>query len=186
MVIATIVFRLVIIYLIKEDHTIPTRNIERISHLISTAALFIFMMLFDNVNIINLFILNHNNTDLQFYKYVAKKLTDFERPRTQAQYDQSFIIKLHVLSILNAYAYLYYTAFFKGSFKTYPGDMAQYQSIGILNNDVDEAMASMLPLTFQLVFILTAKTVLKMLYEFLMPYVYLRFVITLTIIYIIF
>ena len=47
------------------------------------------------------------------YKWLARKLTDWENYRTQTQYDDSYIIKLFGFQFVNSYASLYYIAFFR-------------------------------------------------------------------------
>lgn len=48
-----------------------------------------------------------------FYKYLGKKLTEWENHRTQTQYDDSLILKLFGFQFVNSYSSLYYIAFFR-------------------------------------------------------------------------
>eukprot|EP00794_Sanderia_malayensis_P006792 gene6792-7557_t len=53
-----------------------------------------------------------------FYKYLAKRLTEWENHRTQTQFDDSLILKLFGFQFVNSYASLYYIAFFRERTKT--------------------------------------------------------------------
>ncbi|XP_049525056.1 anoctamin-4-like [Dermacentor silvarum] len=48
------------------------------------------------------------------YGWVATRLTDLERPRTQRDYEYSFAFKMFLFTFLNNYSSLIYIAFFKG------------------------------------------------------------------------
>ncbi|XP_077492783.1 anoctamin-4-like isoform X2 [Amblyomma americanum] len=55
------------------------------------------------------------------YGWVAARLTDLERPRTQRDYEYSFAFKMFLFTFLNNYSTLIYIAFFKGRFSGDPG-----------------------------------------------------------------
>ncbi|XP_044757863.1 anoctamin-6-like [Coccinella septempunctata] len=56
------------------------------------------------------------------YKTVSKFLTDWENPRTQTQYDNSYMMKCFLFAFANNYTMILYIAFFKGKFFTHPGN----------------------------------------------------------------
>ena len=65
-----------------------------------------------------------------FFQIMSRKLTDFEHPRTQTDYENSYTFKMFLFQFMNYYSSLIYTAFFKGRFYTYPGD--QKSRIGFI------------------------------------------------------
>ncbi|XP_077552647.1 anoctamin-4-like [Haemaphysalis longicornis] len=69
-------------------------------------------------SLINLCIILSMN---RLYSWVATRLTDLERPRTQREYEYSFAFKMFLFTFLNTYSSLIYIAFFKGRFSGYPG-----------------------------------------------------------------
>ncbi|XP_072141111.1 anoctamin-4-like [Dermacentor andersoni] len=60
------------------------------------------------------------------YGWVATRLTDLERPRTQRDYEYSFAFKMFLFTFLNNYSSLIYIAFFKGRFSGDPGREAHW------------------------------------------------------------
>nr|XP_054926460.1 anoctamin-1-like [Dermacentor andersoni] len=58
------------------------------------------------------------------YGWVATRLTDLERPRTQREYEYSFAFKMFLFTFLNNYSSLIYIAFFKG--RSENGDTSYY------------------------------------------------------------
>ncbi|XP_072144438.1 anoctamin-4-like [Dermacentor andersoni] len=61
------------------------------------------------------------------YGWVATRLTDLERPRTQREYEYSFAFKMFLFTFLNNYSSLIYIAFFKGRFSGDPGREAHWR-----------------------------------------------------------
>lgn len=57
---------------------------------------------------------------LQVYKKMSLILTDYENPRTQTEYENSYAIKVFVFEFINFYGSLLYIAFFKGAFMGHP------------------------------------------------------------------
>ena len=55
------------------------------------------------------------------YNYAALLLTEFELPRTQQQFDDSYAFKVFCFQFVNYYSTLFYIAFFKDPFVGYPG-----------------------------------------------------------------
>ncbi|XP_017776100.1 PREDICTED: anoctamin-5-like [Nicrophorus vespilloides] len=103
------------------------------------------------------------------YTFLARKLTDYENPRTQSEYDKSFTYKQYILSFVNGYSVIYYTSFFKGTYFTYPGDREQYDNLGVLNSDVCAPFGCILEVSMQLAIILLGKNLFKSSLEVIIP-----------------
>ncbi|XP_045567855.1 anoctamin-2-like, partial [Salmo salar] len=58
----------------------------------------------------------------EIYGAVAVWLTELEIPRTESSFEQHLILKVFLLKFMNAYAPIFYVAFFKGRFAGRPGD----------------------------------------------------------------
>jgi hypothetical protein len=58
---------------------------------------------------------------LQIYAIAATKLTEWECPRTQSEFEARVTFKLYILQFVNYYSALFYIAFFKGRFTGRPG-----------------------------------------------------------------
>ncbi|XP_063715136.1 anoctamin-4-like isoform X2 [Symsagittifera roscoffensis] len=56
----------------------------------------------------------------RFYNVLAYKLTEFECPRTDSEFDNSYTVKMFVFQFVNYYSSIFYIAFFKGRFGGYP------------------------------------------------------------------
>lgn len=50
----------------------------------------------------------------QFYTFLALKLTDWECPRTQTEFDNSYTFKVYLFQFINYYSSIFYIAFIKG------------------------------------------------------------------------
>ena len=48
------------------------------------------------------------------YTWIALKLTEWERHRTQSQFENSFIVKMVIFQFANCYGTIFYTAFIRG------------------------------------------------------------------------
>ncbi|XP_055087468.1 anoctamin-2b [Periophthalmus magnuspinnatus] len=57
----------------------------------------------------------------EIYGAVAVRLTELEIPKTETNYEERLIIKAFLLKFMNAYAPIFYVAFFKGRFAGRPG-----------------------------------------------------------------
>jgi len=57
----------------------------------------------------------------RMYERIAYWLTEQELLRTQAEFEDSLILKMYLLQFVNHYASIFYVAFFKGKFIGYPG-----------------------------------------------------------------
>ncbi|XP_028981057.2 anoctamin-2b isoform X2 [Esox lucius] len=58
----------------------------------------------------------------EIYGAVAVWLTELEIPRTERDFEERLILKAFLLKFVNAYAPIFYVAFFKGRFAGRPGD----------------------------------------------------------------
>ncbi|XP_058882847.1 anoctamin-2b isoform X2 [Acipenser ruthenus] len=58
----------------------------------------------------------------EIYGAVAKWLTEIEIPKTEKSFEERLIVKSFLLKFMNAYAPIFYVAFFKGRFMGRPGD----------------------------------------------------------------
>ncbi|XP_030628238.1 anoctamin-2b [Chanos chanos] len=58
----------------------------------------------------------------EIYGAVAVWLTELEIPKTETNFEERLIIKAFLLKFMNAYAPIFYVAFFKGRFAGRPGD----------------------------------------------------------------
>ena len=54
---------------------------------------------------------------------VAALLTEFELPRTQQEFDDSYAFKVFCFKFVNYYATMFYIAFFKDTFSGHPADL---------------------------------------------------------------
>jgi hypothetical protein len=62
------------------------------------------------INLIFILIMNYAYTQL------ALKLTDWECPKTQTEFDDSYTVKVFLFQFVNYYSSLFYIAFIKGRF----------------------------------------------------------------------
>uniref|UniRef100_A0AC35F864 Anoctamin n=1 Tax=Panagrolaimus sp. PS1159 TaxID=55785 RepID=A0AC35F864_9BILA len=67
------------------------------------------------INLIFILIMNYAYTQL------ALKLTDWECPKTQTEFDDSYTVKVFLFQFVNYYASLFYIAFIKGRLSGVPG-----------------------------------------------------------------
>nr|XP_055046542.1 anoctamin-2b isoform X2 [Misgurnus anguillicaudatus] len=58
----------------------------------------------------------------EIYGMVAAWLTELEIPKTETNFEERLILKAFLLKFMNAYAPIFYVAFFKGRFAGRPGD----------------------------------------------------------------
>ncbi|KAF1372550.1 hypothetical protein PFLUV_G00266660 [Perca fluviatilis] len=58
----------------------------------------------------------------EIYGTVALWLTELEIPKTESNFEERLILKAFLLKFMNAYAPIFYVAFFKGRFAGRPGD----------------------------------------------------------------
>jgi anoctamin-4 len=99
------------------------------------------------------------------YRKIAIWLTNFENPRTQTEFEDSYAFKIFVLQFNNFYGSLIYIAFFKGKFFTQPGEG------GFLNlrTDVCDPSGCLIEVCIQLVIIMVGKQSINNFREYFIP-----------------
>ncbi|KAL3277538.1 hypothetical protein HHI36_012882 [Cryptolaemus montrouzieri] len=104
-----------------------------------------------------------------FYEDIARFLTDWENPRSQKEYDNSYLLKSFCFAFANNYTMVIYLAFFKGRFYTNPGDEKMYQIKGAYTAEVCSVMGCNTDLAIQVMFILGFKHIfIKCIMKFFM------------------
>ncbi|XP_071443817.1 anoctamin-6-like [Hetaerina americana] len=101
------------------------------------------------------------------YDKIAVWLTNLENPKTQSDYETSYTFKVFVFEFFNCYSSLFYIAFFKGRFYTYPGDSSLSNSF--LAQDTCDSGGCLSELFIQLVVIMVGKQLLNGFMEVFMP-----------------
>ncbi|KAF2902281.1 hypothetical protein ILUMI_03902 [Ignelater luminosus] len=95
----------------------------------------------------------------KWYGRISLWLTIRENPRTQAEFDNSYIYKLFILQFVNNYAAMSYMAFVKGKLYTYPGDMEESSFFSvIIKGDLCHPAGCIMGLSIQLAFIMFLKS----------------------------
>uniref|UniRef100_A0A914DUI3 Anoctamin n=1 Tax=Acrobeloides nanus TaxID=290746 RepID=A0A914DUI3_9BILA len=105
-----------------------------------------------SINLVFILIMNY------FYNWLAYKLTDWECPRTQREFDNSYTLKVFAFQFVNYYSSLFYIAFFKGRFLGVPGigDLHEVTIKGQRLEQCDPA-GCMVELVIQLFIIMVGK-----------------------------
>lgn len=145
-VIGTIVYRMVLMQVLYRVDSM--RPFAAIFTSITTAVL----------NLIVILIMSY------FYSYLALKLTDWEYPRTQSEFERSYTVKVFLFQFINYYSSIFYVAFFKGNFSGLPGR----RLLGLRPEDCDPA-GCMVDLVILLATIMFGKTVYNSAMEFFNP-----------------
>lgn len=114
-------------------------------------------------------------------------LTELELPRTQWEFDNSYVLKLFAVEFANNYGPLFYLAFLKvrvnakyiqyfffiyfqkGRMYTFPGDKKQWRDLAGLRGDVCNPVGCMVDLGIQLFTILLAKNFQRNVISLLIP-----------------
>ncbi|XP_030756919.1 anoctamin-5-like [Sitophilus oryzae] len=104
-----------------------------------------------------------------FYEYIALALTNQECHRTQSSYSNAYIFKSYALAFTNNYAALFYVAFFKGKFFTYPGDHKIWHYLGGVNTDICDASGCIIDLSILLIIIMTLKACISNIQQVFVP-----------------
>ncbi|CAG0891673.1 unnamed protein product [Cyprideis torosa] len=102
----------------------------------------------------------------QFYDRLAVKLTEWELPRTQTEFDDSLTLKIYLLQFVNYYASIFYIAFFKGRFIGYPG---KYIRLFGYRQEECSPGGCFVELCIQLAIIMVGKQALNSVMEMLWP-----------------
>nr|XP_047139556.1 anoctamin-7 [Hydra vulgaris] len=104
------------------------------------------------------------------YKWLAKKLTDWENPRTKSDFEKSFTVKMFWFQFCNTYSSVFYVAFFKNSyFVGWPGDRKHFMNENIRLEGCSE-QGCFLELSIQLVVLMGGQQLVRNIPEFVMPY----------------
>lgn len=103
------------------------------------------------------------------YKRLAFSMTEWENPRTQSAFEDSFVIKLFGFEFCNMYASLFYVAFFKNEiFTGWPG---KYTRIGQHRLEGCSDQGCFLELCIQMVVIMGGQQFLGNIVEIGWPYI---------------
>lgn len=120
------------------------------------------------INLLFILIMNY------FYNKLALKLTNWECPRTQSEFDNSYTFKVFLFQFVNFYASLFYIAFVKGRFAGIPGHPTDYADphevrIGNIRLEQCEAAGCMVELLIQLIVIMVGKQAINGFIEMAYP-----------------
>nr|XP_022921285.1 anoctamin-5-like isoform X2 [Onthophagus taurus] len=101
------------------------------------------------------------------YKYIAVWLVRFENPRTEQEYDNSYILKIYFLTFVNSFGVAVYIAFVKHRYAYYPGHESEdYHASGRC-----DPTGCAEHLCIHIFVVLLTKCVLKDLVNFLVTYI---------------
>ena len=100
------------------------------------------------------------------YTKIAIWLTDFECPRTETEYEDSFTIKMFLFQFVNFYSSIIYIAFYKGKFVGYPGN---YKSIAGGRQEECDPGGCLSELTMQLAVVMVGKQFINNVQEIAIP-----------------
>ncbi|KAJ8918004.1 hypothetical protein NQ315_011457 [Exocentrus adspersus] len=154
-IMGVIVYRLTIIILLHDttkDRKITTENTRMFAVVTGSFISVCFIITFKAI-----------------YTKVALWLTNLENPRTQYQYDNSYIYKNYALAFTNNYAVVLYIAFFKGRFYTHPGDKSLWTDVGAIGSDICDPTGCSLDLSIQVTMILFIKLFMNNFLQLLIP-----------------
>uniref|UniRef100_A0A0N5A9A2 Anoctamin n=1 Tax=Syphacia muris TaxID=451379 RepID=A0A0N5A9A2_9BILA len=145
-VVGVIIYRLVVVQLLYRQD-----NMQNYASIVtfSTAAM---------LNLIVILMLN------RVYTYIARKLTEWECPRTQADFDSSYTFKVFLFQVINYYSSIFYIAFIKGNISGVPGQTI----LGLQPEECDPA-GCMVELVIQLAIIMIGKQIINTFLELLLP-----------------
>ncbi|XP_043289044.1 anoctamin-4 isoform X2 [Venturia canescens] len=104
------------------------------------------------------------------YNRLALWMTNYENPRTQTEYEDSFTFKIFLFEFVNFYSSLIYIAFFKGRFYAHPGDAdARSSEFFRIKTDVCDPAGCLSELCIQLAIIMIGKQCFNNFVEILSP-----------------
>ncbi|OUC40182.1 hypothetical protein D917_04297 [Trichinella nativa] len=147
----------VILYRIIVSHHFDKTDIQMVRSNANLAAAFTASLL----NLIIIMLLD------SLYMKVAWRLTEWEFPRTETEFENSFIIKVFMFQFINYYSSLFYIAFFKGRFATLPGK-ADALIFGY-RPEACEPSGCMIELLIQLAMVMIGKQFLNGVLETMLP-----------------
>ncbi|KAK6035294.1 hypothetical protein COOONC_27201 [Cooperia oncophora] len=106
-----------------------------------------------------------------FYNSLAHRLTRWECPRTQADFDNSYTFKVFLFQFANYYSSLFYVAFFKGVLSQLPGTKDNDGNVKIAGYRLEgcDPAGCFVELVIQLAIIMCGKQFFSGLVEFAYP-----------------
>uniref|UniRef100_A0A915JIL9 Anoctamin n=1 Tax=Romanomermis culicivorax TaxID=13658 RepID=A0A915JIL9_ROMCU len=150
-VFGVIVYRIIVEYWLKNNEHVLWRGHASLITSFTGASL----------NLICIIILG------RIYQYLAWRLTEWEYPRTESQFEDSYTFKVFMFEFINYNSSLFYIAFFKGKFSTVPNNKLSY-IFGYPQEACDPA-GCMVELVIQLSVIMIGKQFLNNCLEILFP-----------------
>uniref|UniRef100_A0A7E4WDN2 Anoctamin n=1 Tax=Panagrellus redivivus TaxID=6233 RepID=A0A7E4WDN2_PANRE len=120
---------------------------------IQSKALIVTSITAASINLVFILIMNY------FYNMLALKLTDWECPRTQTEFENSYTLKVFLFQFINFYSSLFYIAFIKGRLSGVPGNADNNHRITIDGHRLEECdpAGCMFELVVQLIVIMCGK-----------------------------
>jgi hypothetical protein len=100
------------------------------------------------------------------YGKIAYWLTNFECPRTDTEFEDSYTVKMFVFQFVNYYSSIMYIAFYKGKNVGYPGN---YNTIAGARQEECDPGGCLIELTEQLAIIMIGKQFINNVQEILVP-----------------
>jgi hypothetical protein len=109
----------------------------------------------------------------QLYERLALWLTNYERPRTQTEFEDNYTFKIFLFHTLNFYSSLIYMAFFKGKFYQNPAYRPEnkWSITGNFQVDQCDPAGCLYELAVQLGVIMVGKQFFNNCLEFIIPLV---------------
>ena len=106
----------------------------------------------------------------QLYERLALWLTNYERPRTQTEFEDNYTFKIFLFHTLNFYSSLIYMAFFKGKFYQNPAWRSDNRwSLNNFQVDQCDPAGCLYELAVQLGVIMVGKQFFNNCIEFIVP-----------------
>ncbi|XP_028415856.1 anoctamin-4-like isoform X1 [Dendronephthya gigantea] len=103
------------------------------------------------------------------YQYVALWLTNWQNPRTQTDWEDSYTIKMYIYQFVNMYSSLFYIAFFK--INLFVGTPGHYRrAFGKWRLDGCGPQGCLVELCIQLVIIMVGQQIISNFTEVMIPY----------------
>ncbi|KAB0802428.1 hypothetical protein PPYR_04614 [Photinus pyralis] len=104
----------------------------------------------------------------KWYGKISIWLTENENPKTQEQFDKSYIHKRFLLSFVNNYATMVYISFVKGKLYTYPGEKGSW-ILTHFHADICHPAGCIMGICIQLAFVMLFKSLVGNIYSAMMP-----------------
>ncbi|XP_046854915.1 anoctamin-4-like isoform X3 [Xenia sp. Carnegie-2017] len=105
------------------------------------------------------------------YQYVAYWLTNWQNPRTQTDWEDSYTVKMYIYQFVNMYSSLFYIAFFKiNLFVGTPGHYLRPFGVKDWRLDTCGPQGCLVELCIQLVIIMVGQQIISNVTEVMIPY----------------